>query len=240
VTIVKLNVNLNVNLNVKLNELEKLIEKRSSTRAFLSDAIDRQSLEAILTCARSAPSGANLQPGRFHVLTGNALASLNKALADAINQNRQPVSEYSYFPTTLSPELKSRQHEAGFALYKALGIGRRDTQARREQFSRNYRFFDAPVGIVVSIDREMGKGCFMDLGMSLMTLFLSAQSRGFGTTGIGALANHADVVHEHLALPEQEMVVCGIALGLPDHDHPVNSVKTTREPLASFSSFSGF
>jgi len=225
---------------VNSNEFEKLIEQRRSVRAFLPDAIDRHSLEAILTCARLAPSGANLQPGHFHVLTGNALAVLIKALAEAIEQNRKPVCEYSYFPPVLSAEHKVRQHEAGFALYKALGIGRRDTQARREQFARNYRFFDAPVGIVVSIDRDMGKGCFMDLGMGLMNLFISAQSRGYGTSGIGALANHADVVHECLALPAKELVVCGIALGLPDCDHPVNSVTTTREPLASFASFHGF
>ena len=225
---------------MNLNDIEKLIEQRRSVRAFLPDAIDRNSLEAILTCARHAPSGANLQPGRFHVLTGSALSTLTNALSEAIEQNRKPVSEYSYFPPVLSDELKARQHEAGFALYKALGIGRRDTQARREQFARNYRFFDAPVGIVVSIDRDMGKGCFMDLGMGLMSLFVSAQSRGYGTSGIGALANHADVVHECLSLPVQEMVVCGVALGLPDHDHPVNRVRTTREPLDSFASFHGF
>jgi len=225
---------------VNSNEIENLIEQRRSIRAFLPDAIDRPSLEAILTCARQAPSGANLQPGRFHVLTGSALSELVDALAEAIRLNKRPVAQYSYFPKVLSPELKARQHEAGFALYKALGIDRRDTQARREQFARNYRFFDAPVGIVVSIDRDMGKGCYMDLGMGLMNLFISAQSRGLGTSGIGALANHADVVHECLALPEQELVVCGIALGLPDHDHPVNSVTTPREPLASFTTFSGF
>lgn len=222
------------------NEFEKLIEQRRSIRAFLPDAIDRQSLEAILTCARFAPSGANLQPGCFHVLTGAALEHLKKSLADAIEQDRKPVAEYSYFPQVLSAEHKARQHEAGYALYQALGIGRRDTQARREQFAHNYRFFDAPVGIIVTIDRDMGKGCFMDLGMSLMNLFISAQSRGLGTSGIGAIANHADVVHEALSLPDQEMVVCGIAMGLPDCDHPVNSVTTNREPLASFTSFYGF
>lgn len=225
---------------MKPTECENLIGQRRSIRAFLPDAIDMPSLEAVLTCARLAPSGANLQPGRFHVLTGSALSKLINALEEAIRLKRKPVAEYSYFPKVLSPELKARQHEAGFALYKALGIDRRDTQARRKQFARNYRFFDAPVGIVVSIDRDMGKGCFMDLGMGLMNLFISAQSRGLGTSGVGALANHADVVHECLALPAKELVVCGIALGLPDYDHPVNKVTTTREPLASYASFHGF
>ena len=222
------------------NEFEKLMEQRRSIRAFLPDAIEQETIKAILACARNAPSGANLQPGKFHVLTGKALSELKSSLADALAQNRKPVTEYSYFPKELSKELKARQYAAGFALYKALGIGRRDTQARREQFARNYQFFDAPVGIVVSIDRDMGKGCFMDLGMALMSLFISAQSRGYGTSGIGALSNHADVVHQHLGLPEKELVVCGVALGLPDLDSPVNDTVTDREPLDSFTAFYGF
>ncbi|MCL4125986.1 UNVERIFIED_CONTAM: hypothetical protein GTU68_026268 [Idotea baltica] len=214
--------------------------QRRSIRAFLPDAVDRECIEAILSCARQAPSGANLQPGSFHVLTGDALKDVSHALGDAIAAKRKPVAEYSYFPEHLSAALKARQHDAGFALYEALGIERRDTKARREQFARNYRFFDAPVGIVVTIDRNMGKGCFMDLGMALMNLFTSAHTRGLGTSGIGALANHADVVHTALSLPEDEMVVCGIALGFADVDHPVNTVRTTRESLDSFTTFHGF
>ncbi len=209
-------------------------------RAFLPDAVDRDKVEAILKCARRAPSGANLQPGHFHVLTGTALSALKQQLSAAVQAKRPMVAEYSYFPQNLSVELKSRQREAGFALYSALGIEKRDTQARREQFNRNYRFFGAPVGIVVTIDRHMGKGCFMDLGMALMNFFISAHSYGLGTSGIGALANHADVVHESLSLDTEEMVVCGIALGHADTEHPVNRVRTEREPVERFADFYGF
>jgi len=225
---------------MSVNTMEQRIEQRHSVRAYLPDAIDRSTIEAILECARQAPSGANLQPGQFHVLTGDALGNLKQQLADAAAAKRPIVAEYSYFPPKLSEQLKTRQNEAGFALYDALGITRRDTQARREQFLRNYQFFDAPVGIVVTIDRDMGKGCFMDLGMSLMNLFISATSRGLGTTGIGALSNYADVVHESLELPDDEMVVCGIALGVPDLTHPVNSVRTERAQVNQFAQFYGF
>ena len=221
-------------------DVDQLIMQRRSIRAFLPKSVDRKRIENILTHARQAPSGANLQPGFFHVLSGDALTQLTEALSQAVADKRKPVAEYSYFPPALSAVLKSRQHDAGFALYNALGIGRRDTQARREQFARNYRFFDAPVGIVVTIDRDMGKGCFMDLGMALMNLFTSAHAQGLGASGIGALANHADVVHEALSLASDQMVVCGIALGFADAAHPVNSVRTTREPLESFATFHGF
>ncbi|KAG1649044.1 Chloronitrobenzene nitroreductase [Nymphon striatum] len=106
----------------------------------------------------------------------------------------------------MTPDLKDRQRRAGYALYESLGIGRRDVSGRRKQFAKNYAFFGAPVGVVVTIERAMGKGCFMDLGMAIMAFFLGAEDEGFGTTGIGALANYGPIVHEHLNLPEDEMV----------------------------------
>lgn len=221
-------------------EFSAFLGQRRSVRAFLPEPVPRESIEAILSDARRAPSGANLQPGQFHVLTGDALAGLVSELLDAFDSNRPIVEEYSYFPDVMPKELKRRQIAAGVALYDALGIERLDKTARRNQFANNYRFFDAPVGIVVSIKRDMGKGCFMDMGMSLMSFFLSAQSRGLGSSGIGALANYADVVHRYLQLPEQEMVVCGIALGTADLSHPVNAVRTERENINAFSKFYGF
>ena len=220
--------------------VEEALRSRHSVRGFLPDPIPRQTIAELLTLARLAPSGANLQPGAFHVLTGDALNSLTQTLDEAIAAGRPEVSEYSYFPEPMPGELKARQRAAGFALYEALGIGRRDTQARREQFRRNYQFFEAPVGIVVSIQRDMGKGCFMDLGMALMAFFLAAESRGLGASGIGALAKHADVVHEALELDPTEMVVCGIALGIPDPQQAVNNCRTERDSLDNHSRFLGF
>ena len=222
------------------SDFNKLLSQRRSIRAYKTDPVDRLVVERICRAARRAPSGANLQPGKFHVLSGTALDSLKTRL-DKAHQDGTPIEqEYSYFPKVMSADLKDRQRRAGFALYEALGIAKRDVKGRREQFARNYRFFDAPVGIVVTIDRDMGKGCFMDLGMSLMTFLLAAENEGLGATGIGALANYGGVVHDHLHLPDDEMVVCGIAVGVADMSAEVNHFRTERLALEEFSSFSGF
>lgn len=213
---------------------------RRSIRAYLDKPVPRETVARVLVAARAAPSGANLQPGRFHVLTGAPLSALKAALQEAIDAGRPMVSEYSYFPSPMPPHLKARQREAGYALYAALGIERRDLGGRKRQFERNYQFFDAPVGIVVTIERAMGKGCYMDLGMAIHALLAAAAAEGLATCGIGALANYGDLVAERLALPEGELVVCGIALGHADPDHPANSVRTSRLPLEDFATFSGF
>lgn len=221
-------------------DFEALLRNRRSTRAFLPRPVEKDLLVRMLEIARTAPSGANLQPGRFHVLAGQPLTALSAALDDAITTERPTVAEYSYFPVPMPPHLKARQRAAGFALYGALGIDKRDTEGRRAQFRKNYRFFDAPVGIVVTIERGMGKGCFMDLGMALQTLLLAAEAEGLGACGIGALANYADVVQEHLGLPEDEMVVCGVAVGHADPNAPENTFRTERLAVPDFAVFQGF
>lgn len=222
------------------DDFNTLMRRRRSIRAYLDRPVERCVIEEICRLARTAPSGANLQPGRFHVLTGTALGDLVAGLDTVTAAGLPETSEYSYFPDPMPAHLKARQRAAGYALYQALGIGRRDLDGRRRQFLRNYAFFGAPVGVVVTIDRDMGKGCFMDLGMSLMGFMLATEARGLGTTGIGALANHGPTVHQLLDLPDEEMVVCGIALGWPDSDAPENNVRTEREDLSTFTSFRGF
>lgn len=217
-----------------------MLAQRRSVRAFTDAQVDRPTLERICTAARRAPSGANLQPGAFHILTGEPLSALTAALGAAEASDTPEVSEYSYFPAKMAPHLKARQRAAGYALYSALGIARRDVVGRRAQFSQNYAFFGAPVGVVVTIDRDMGKGCFMDLGMAMMAFLLAVEVEGLAATGIGALANYGPTVHEALGLPEGELVVCGIAVGHADANAPVNQFRTARASLAEFTSFRGF
>lgn len=220
--------------------LDQLLAQRRSVRAYLPTPVPAADVTDILTAARRAPSGANLQPGSFVALTGAPFSTLKSVLADGIAQGRPTVSSYDYFPDPMPADLKDRQRAAGYGLYAALGIDRRDVVGRRAQFARNYAFFDAPVGIVVTIDRAMGKGCWMDMGMALMTLFLAAEARGLATTGIGALANHADLVQDALDLPDDQMVVCGVALGHADPDAPVNAFRTDRAAFADYAQLRGF
>ncbi len=217
-----------------------LARARRSVRAFRPDPVPRDVVADLLQTARTAPSGANLQPGFFTVLTGAPLAGLSAALQSAIDAGRPRVSEYRWFPDPIPPALKARQRAAGYALYAALGIDKRDLAARQTQFNRNYRFFDAPVGIVVSLDRAMGEGGFMDLGMAIQTFQLAAVDAGLATCGIGALASHADVVHEALGLPADQMVICGIALGAEDTAAPANRTRTERAALEEYAAFRGF
>lgn len=213
---------------------DALLDQRRSIRGFLDTSVAPQTVQELLSLARRAPSGANLQPGAFLQVEGAARARLSEGLIQAFRQGRQEPEDYDYFPSPLPMALRKRQVAAAQALYGSLGIRRDDRAGRDAQFERNFRFFDAPVALVVTIEPGMGAGCFMDLGMCLYGLMLAAQSRALATCAIGALAAYPSVVREALDLDPGLRVVCGVALGHADPQAPVNGTHTQRQALQDF------
>ncbi len=212
----------------------RLITERRSTRAYLAQPVPEETLRHIVEAARLAPSGANLQPGSFIAVQGEVRQRLCEDLVQSWRAGAQEGEDYAYFPQPMPMVLRRRQVASAQALYSALGIAREDRGGRDEQFERNFRFFDAPVALVVTIDREFGPGGYMDLGMSLYGLMLAAQSRGLATCAIGAMASFPGLIRRHLGLDENAHIVCGIALGHADPAAPVNTTRTTRCKLDEF------
>ena len=211
-----------------------LARGRHSVRAFLPRPVPAELLEHLLAIARLAPSGANLQPGRFWAVEGAARERLCAALGQARRSGEPEREDYGYFPRPMPLALRKRQVAAAQALYGAIGVARGDEAGRGAQFERNFRFFDAPVALVVTIDRDFGAGGYMDLGMCLHALMLAAEGHGLASCAIGALASYPAIVREALGLPESEAVVCGMAIGWEDAQAPVNGTRTAREPLGRY------
>ena len=207
---------------------------RRSVRAYLPKPVSEAALHHVLVQARLAPSGANLQPGAFVQVRGVVREALSADLIDAWRHGREEAEDYSYFPKPMPHTLRRRQVAAAQALYGALGVARDDRAGRDAQFERNFRFFDAPVALIVTMPHDMGSGCYMDLGMTLYGLMLAAQAQGLATCAIGAMASYPNLIRQHLALDASSHIVCGIALGYADPDAPVNQTQTTRCALSDY------
>lgn len=205
-----------------------LAAERRSVRAYLPTPVPDALLMAVLQTARQAPSGANLQPGSFTAVRGEVRQRLCDELVATWRQGGHEGEDYSYFPQPMPMTLRRRQVASAQALYGALGIARDDRVGRDGQFERNFRFFDAPVALIVSLEHGFGSGGYMDLGMALYGLMLAAQSRGLSTCAIGAMASFPSLIRRHLGLDEGHSIVCGIALGYADPNAPVNATRTSR------------
>ncbi len=212
--------------------------QRKSTRAFLPDAVPRNVIERMLTAAARAPSGTNMQPWRVRVLTGAA----RQRLVDAVLSFRSahPGVEnwaYPYYPASWREPYLARRRKIGWDLYGLLGIGRADGERMRAQHNRNFAFFDAPVGLMLTIDEDLERGSLLDYGHFIQSLALAAEAEGLGTCLQACWVGHADIVADTLSLPASEKIVCGVALGYPDASATVNQLHTERAPLSDFVSF---
>jgi nitroreductase len=221
--------------------VDEAITSRHSIRRFLPTPVDRATVEHLLEVSARAPSGHNVQPWRVHALTGEPLARLCADILRAARTEPQAhLPEYEYYPTEWHEPYLGRRRTTGFGLYAALGIARDDRHARDEQMLRNYVFFDAPVGLLVTLDRRLQTGSYMDLGMFIENILVAARGRGLDTCAQAAFAWFHRIVREHVPMSEHELLACGIALGHADPAAPENAYVTTREPVSAFATFHGF
>lgn len=220
------------------NPVLEAIASRTSVRAFLPTPVDRQTVERILAVASRAASGSNTQPWKVHVVTGAARDRLTRDVLHAHDHEEdQHVREYEYYMVNWREPYLARRRKVGWGLYGILGIGRGDKQQMHDQRGRNYLFFDAPVGMIFTIDRDLERGSWVDFGIFLGNVMTAARGLGLDTCPQAAFANFHRVLRRHLPIPDAEMVVCGLALGHADRDAVVNRLETDREPVSAFARF---
>lgn len=217
--------------------VDHAITTRQSIRAFLPTPVERATIDDILAVAARAPSGTNTQPWKVTVLTGAAKARLSAAITrvyDDAALRRQHTEEYAYYPIEWKEPYLGRRRKIGWDLYGLLQIGRTDKERMHAQHGRNYAFFDAPVGMIFTIDRIMEQGSWLDYGMFLQNIMIAARARGLDTCPQAAFTQFHRVIGELLDLPVSELVVCGMSLGYADMSKVENSLATEREPVAGF------
>jgi len=221
--------------------VDAAIGSRMSVRAFLPTPVPRGILQHLLEIASRAPSGTNTQPWKVYVLQGDSRNSLVDKVCTAHDALRadpgladQHREAYDYYPTQWVSPYIDRRRENGWGLYGLLGIGKGDKDRMHEQHQRNFRFFDAPVGLMFTVDRVMGRGSLLDYGMFLQNLMVAARAHGLHTCPQAAWNGFASIILPHIGAQDAEMLVCGMALGYADPEAVVNRFHTPREPVSGF------
>lgn len=217
---------------------DNVVRCRRTIRAFLPHPVARELVADILDVATRSPSTFNTQPWRVHVLCGEARQALVDAILALHAENTEPP--FTPFPSTPPSECTARQAEFGRRYYASLSIAPDDTAARARQTARNFTFFDAPVGLMFSIDARLTRHSWLDIGLFLQTLMLAAHARGLATCPQVAFLRYERLIARHLGFAAGEALVCGMSLGYPDRDAAVNQVHMPRNPVASFTFWHGF
>lgn len=218
------------------------LRKRISVRKFLPTVVSAAQVRELLDIARWAPSGGNLQPWKVIALAGAELASV-RALAHGAQVGGAMASEEGndpVYPPHLWEPYRSRRFQVGEDMYSMMGVSREDRAGRLAHVARNFEFFGAPVGLFFVIDRRLGRAQWAHLGMFMQSLALVAVERGLATCMQEFWALLRESLHRHFALPETDLVYCGMALGHADSSAAVNRLRSSRTSVEEFASFRGF
>jgi len=216
---------------------EDALRQRKSVRAFLNKEVEPEKIQAILTAASHAPSGANMQPWQVAVLTGETKKKLQFKIKNSFRTEEDRKGDYQYYPLTWKHPYKRRRVNCGRQMYNALNIQRKDKKRRFEQWAANYRSFDAPVMMLFFLDATMQTGAFLDCGMFLQSIMLSAMEYELSTCTQASLSEFPEIIKETLGYPQDSTLVCGMALGYEDTSAAINSYRTPRDGVEAFTRF---
>ncbi|ORW70978.1 nitroreductase [Mycobacterium saskatchewanense] len=203
-------------------DLDDTIRRRHSTRMFLPDPVPHHLVEESLELATRAPSNSNVRPWHVVFVSG---AARDRLVAAMLEQARSEPPKVPQLPA----EFAHLRRDLGAHVYGAMGIARDDAEARRVAVLRNWEFFRAPLGGVVSTHRDFGLVDSLGVGMFLQTLVLALTARGLGACVQVSIAGYPGIVREQLGIPEETTILCGLAVGYSDPDFPGNSLRVGRE-----------
>ena len=215
---------------------------RRSVRAFLPTPVERAAVEELLALAARSPSGTNIQPWKVRVIAGETRSRLSSAILTALERDG-PESykrEWNYYPVNWREPYLGRRRKIGWDLYGLLGIRKGDFEGTERQRRRNFVFFDAPVGFIFTLDEDLEIGSWLDLGIFLGSLMVAARGRGLDTCPQAAFADMHTVIRQELGIPQNEIIICGMALGHADPDAAENRLVTERAAPNQFAAFDGF
>lgn len=211
--------------------VSEAISTRRSLRAFLPTKVPEECIRDILQVAARAPSGTNMQPWKSYVLTGETRDQLCRATCQAFDDPAVAgQSQVAYYPEKWFEPYLSRRRQVGWQLYGLLGIEKGDRQRTHAQHRRNFQFFDAPLGVIFTIHKDLATGSWLDYGMFLQNIMLLAREQGLHTCPQAAWADYHETVRSCLPLTDEEVVVCGMAIGFADSQAVENSLVTERVP----------
>ena len=220
-----------------MHDLDDAIRERRSVRGFLPTPVPREALEEVLQLAQQAPSNCNVQPWRVYIASGDCLAKLRSALVGAATTGASPVM-VTPVDEFVGP-YRDKQVACAVELYQKMGIAREDRGGRLKASLRNFEFFDAPHVAYVCMAKSFGIGVALDVGMYVQTLMLAMQSRGISTCAQAALRSFPELVAEHLGIPDDEQILCGLSLGYEDATVPANQTRQPRDPISGNVFFRG-
>ncbi|OSS42283.1 Nitroreductase [Desulfurella amilsii] len=213
------------------------IKSRKSTRAFLDKPVEKEVLYKLFDIARFAPSGHNVQPWEILVLTGQTKNKLSDALVEAVKSSVERQYDYIYEVKDMPQYIKDRRRACNTRVFEFKNLDPKDKVALQEHILENFRFFNAPVELLLLREKNLGENTFIDIGIMAQTIMLLALEFGLASCPKTSIAAYAPVIKKTLNIPDTKMVIMSISLGYPDNNAYINKLTMDRIAVGDFVTF---
>jgi nitroreductase len=222
-------------------DVEEAILSRRSIRAFTDQPVPKETIHRILTLSQRSPSGTNTQPWHTYVCTGAVRDAISRDVLALVEQGQAiGYDELDYYPAKWKDIHRDRRRGVGWGLYGLLGIEKGDREGSMRQAKRNFKFFDAPVGLFFTVDSYLLRGSWSDTGLYMQTVMLAARGEGVHTCPQAAWLNYPEPIFRHLNIPDDQVLVSGMAMGYEDTTAIENTLVSEREEVNNVVHYVGF
>lgn len=216
------------------------IKMRKSIRGFKPNPVPKKIIEEILEIATRSPSAMNTQPWEFTIITGDVLEEIRKKNIEKLI-SEPPHPDHIVMGWDKDSIYRRRQVDLAKQIFQLMGIKKEDIDGKNRWMERGFRYFDAPVAIVISVDKSLTEnGPLLDIGAVIQTICLAALNYGLGTCIEDQGVMYPEVLREFAGIPESKRIIISIAIGYPDWDFPANKLESEREPVENISNWVGF
>ncbi|WP_100084473.1 nitroreductase [Acidovorax delafieldii] len=212
------------------DQFTALLAQRHSCRGFRPQPLPRELVTRIVATAGRSASWCNAQPWHVHIVSGAALEGLRTDISARAHSGAAATPELDW-PLGYEGVYRDRRRACGWSLYEAVGVGKGDRDASTRQAMENFHFFGAPHLALVTSPALLGTHGVMDCGAWVSNFLLAASSLGVGAIAQAAVASWPDILRQHLPIPDDRHIVCGISFGYEDPDHRANHFRTARADL---------
>lgn len=211
-------------------DIIEAIEKRRSIRGYKPRPVSKEVVLEILAAANWSPSWADTQPWEVFVAGGDALVRIRERFLARFDEGVAMANDVPR-PQDWPPGPKQRMLDFVEDRCAVLGVVPGDEAARAASMRRNFEFFDAPVVAFLCLHRELTPWSYFDMGLYAQSLMLAAMQHGVGSVIAVNFAAYPDIIHEELEVPDEYVVLIGIALGYEDPDDTANKCRSIRRPV---------
>ena len=207
---------------------------RYSVRSFKRDAIPKETIMKILQPATRSPSGGNTQPWEIFVASGATMERIRSEYVERFRQGVQwePEMEGATTPARLPASFIERFSQLQAERASLLELDPQDPAVRKTNMEEGARFYDAPVLVVLCMDRSVHLSAVFSVGMLAQTVCLTAFNFGIGSLIAGNFVGYPDLLHKELQIPDDLMIVIGIGLGYQDDKSLINTFRSSRRPIS--------